>query len=186
MQTVELKLKQASAVLGLPPKDLQNFVQFRIVTPRRRQGLYWFDANTLIKAKCAWYLKQSLGASSESLVRFLEALSRVRDLTTRRDVVRIQVRPAKGSPAVEVVVPVPSLTKELEDRLRLAVVARDLPRGRKRRGWKAEFLRAVRDAAADLEEVSEREILKAVQQARRQRAKRPEMTVVTENTARTA
>ena len=27
MQTVELKLKQARAVLGVPPKELQNFVQ---------------------------------------------------------------------------------------------------------------------------------------------------------------
>ncbi len=186
MQTVELKLKQASAVLDVPPKDLQNFVQFRIVTPRRRKGLYWFDANALIKAKCAWYLKQSLGASSESLVRFLDALSRVRDLTTRRDAVRIEARPAWGTPAIEVVVPVPSLTRELEERLRLAVVARDLPRGRKRRGWKAEFLRAVRDAAGDLEGISEREILQTVRRARRGRAKRPEMTVVTDSTARTA
>jgi hypothetical protein len=27
MQAVTLKLKQASAVLGVPPKDLQNLVQ---------------------------------------------------------------------------------------------------------------------------------------------------------------
>lgn len=186
MQTVELKLKQASAVLGVPPKELQNFVQFRIVTPKRRKGLYWFDENTLLKAKCAWYLKQSLGASSECLVRFVDALSRVPDLTTRRETVRLQARPAKGKPAVEVVVPVPSLARELEERLPLAVVARDLPRGRKRRGWKAEFLRAVRDAASDLESLSERDILETVQQARRERGRRPEIAVVTQRTARTA
>jgi hypothetical protein len=34
MQGVELKLKQASAVLGVPPKELQNLVQFGVLRPR--------------------------------------------------------------------------------------------------------------------------------------------------------
>jgi hypothetical protein len=34
MQSVELKLKQASAVLGVAPKDLQNLVQFKVLRQR--------------------------------------------------------------------------------------------------------------------------------------------------------
>ena len=43
MQAVELKLKQASAVLGVHPKDLQNLVQFAVLRPHRRDHVYWFD-----------------------------------------------------------------------------------------------------------------------------------------------
>ena len=39
MQSVELKLKQASAVLGVPPKELQNLVQFGVLRPKRRARL---------------------------------------------------------------------------------------------------------------------------------------------------
>ena len=62
MLSNELKLKQASVVLGTPPKELQNLVQFQVVRPRKRGRTYWFDQNTLLQAKCALYLKQSLGA----------------------------------------------------------------------------------------------------------------------------
>jgi hypothetical protein len=47
VQAVELKLKQASAVLGMPTKELQNWVQFGVVKPRRRLGLYLFDVACL-------------------------------------------------------------------------------------------------------------------------------------------
>ena len=33
-----LKLKQASAVLQIEPKELQNLVQFGVVKPRRSEG----------------------------------------------------------------------------------------------------------------------------------------------------
>jgi hypothetical protein len=36
MQNLTLKLKQASAVLGVPPKDLQNLVQLGVIRPVRR------------------------------------------------------------------------------------------------------------------------------------------------------
>ena len=39
MEAVELKLKQGCAVLGMPTKELQNFVQFGVVKPSRQQGL---------------------------------------------------------------------------------------------------------------------------------------------------
>ena len=46
MEAMELKLKQASAVLGVAPKDLQNLVQFKVLRPTRRDSFYWFDNRT--------------------------------------------------------------------------------------------------------------------------------------------
>ena len=75
MPNVELKLKQASAVLGVDPKDLQNLVQFKVVLPPRRDRFYWFDERLLLQAKVAFYLKESLGTSTELLTRFTQTLS---------------------------------------------------------------------------------------------------------------
>jgi hypothetical protein len=38
MQKQRLKLKQASAVLQIEPKELQNLVQFGVVKPKRFEG----------------------------------------------------------------------------------------------------------------------------------------------------
>jgi hypothetical protein len=51
-------------------------VQLKVIKPIRRGNLYWFDANLLIRAKVAFYLKQSLGSSSDLLARFTEAISK--------------------------------------------------------------------------------------------------------------
>jgi hypothetical protein len=75
MQSLTFKLKQASAVLGVPPKDLQNLVQLGILRPVRRNRVCWFDANLLLQAKVAFYLKEALGSSSDLLARFTAALS---------------------------------------------------------------------------------------------------------------
>jgi hypothetical protein len=56
----------------------------------------------------------------------------------------------------------------------------DLPRGRKRRGWKKEFLESLREAAQDIGEVSEEEISRTVSAYRRER-RTPEITVVAES-----
>src|SRR6266699_3832094 len=56
MQKLGLKLKQASAVLQIQPKELQNLVQFGVVKPKRSEGTYLFDANTLLVAKFAFCL----------------------------------------------------------------------------------------------------------------------------------
>ena len=72
MQTTPLKLKQASAVLGIAPKELQNFVQFGVVKPKRREGLYWFDQDVLLQAKIGWYLRESLGVSTSYLARLVQ------------------------------------------------------------------------------------------------------------------
>ena len=76
---MELKLKQASAVLGVSPKDLQNLVQFKVLRPTRRNSFYWFDNRLLLEAKVALYLKEALGASTEVLTLFARALANLKD-----------------------------------------------------------------------------------------------------------
>ena len=53
------------------------------------------------------------------------------------------------------------------------------PRGRKRRGWKKEFLESLAEVAKDIGEVSEEEILRTVRSYRRER-RTPEITVAAE------
>jgi hypothetical protein len=178
MQTVSLKLKQASAVLGMPPKELQNFVQFEVVKPKRRVGLYWFDANVLLQAKIGWYLKQSLGVSTDYLARFVQLASKaVTSGEKGRQFIWVRSRPASASVALEIKIPVRSLASEIEERLPLAKVYRDLPRGRKRSGWKAEFLETLGEAAVDLGDLSEEDILQAVKKQRKATRSEPEITV---------
>src|ERR1700731_3395006 len=128
MQSVELKLKQASAVLGVAPKDLQNLVQFKVLRPPRRDGLYWFDNRHLLEAKVAFYLKESLGASTEVLARFTQALSNClrKEETTKFRYVWIRSRPATSRDPIEVRIPLRNLAKELEQQLPRAAVYRDL------------------------------------------------------------
>ena len=76
MQTLELKLKQASAVLGVSSKDLQNLVQLNVLKPSRRDAYYWFDTRRLLEAKVAFYLKESLGASTGVLACFTREIGR--------------------------------------------------------------------------------------------------------------
>lgn len=174
----ELKLKQASVVADVPPKELQNLVQFKVVRPKRRGRAYWFDRDTLLQAKCAFYLKETLGASTEYLASFVRALAGRPELATERASVRIESSPRAGLPPVAIIVPVARLRKELEARLPLVAVAKDLPPGRRRPGWKREFLQSLRDAAREMRELSDEEILNVVRHHRRTRG-RPEIAVAT-------
>src|ERR687898_1517519 len=91
MPSRDLKLKQASAVLGVPPKDLQNFVQAGVLRPRRVGGIYYFSRKTLVSAKVALYLKDSLGASTRYLSRFTRAIAEVPGFATgEAETVRLQ------------------------------------------------------------------------------------------------
>lgn len=183
MQSVTLKLKQASAVLGVPAKDLQNLVQLGVIRPARRNGVFWFDENLLLQAKVAFYLKKCLGSSSDVLARFTEALSQeTKDL---RDIC-LRSRPQNGADAVEIRIPVRSLARELEAQMPLAWAYKDLPRGRKRAGWKRELLHSLQKAAGDLGEISEENILKGVRECRSGRKKLPEITVVARTKKKTA
>jgi hypothetical protein len=184
MKKVTLKLKQASAVLGVSPKDLQNLVQLGVLRPSRRNLVYWFDTCLLLQAKVAFYLKDSLGSSSDLLARFTMALSQNLTNGTLGELkdVTLHSRPANGKDAVEIKIPLRSLAMELEKQLPRARVSRDIPRGRKRAGWKKDFLRSLEAAAAEMGEVSEEEILKTVREtramlARRKRPPVPEMLV---------
>jgi hypothetical protein len=78
-----------------------------------------------------------------------------------------------GTDGVEIKIPVRSLVRELEDQIPLASAHKDLPKGRKRAGWRKDFLRSVQKAAADLGDISEEEILKAVREYRSGQKKLP-------------
>src|SRR5690349_23709818 len=103
MQNVPLKLKQASAVLGVSPKELQNLVQFGVLRPFRRDRVCWFDTGLLLQAKVAFYLKDSLGSSSDLLARFTTALSQNLTSGTLSGLKDVSFRslPASGKNAVE-------------------------------------------------------------------------------------
>ena len=67
----------------------------------------------------------------------------------------------------------------IEERMSRADLYEDLPPGKKRRGWKKEFLESLTEAAKDIGEVSEEEILRTVRSYRKQRRVR-EITVAAE------
>jgi hypothetical protein len=181
----ELKLKQASAVLGVPPKDLQNFVQSGVLRPRRVGALYYFDRKALVSAKVALFLKDSLGASTRYLTQFTRAVAKVPGFATgEAEAVRVQSG-ARDEQPVSILIPLRELVAELDARLPLAELARDLPRGRKRAGWKEELRAALQQGATDLEGVSQKDIAKAIRSYRRERRK-PELTVVAEAVEATA
>jgi plasmid maintenance system antidote protein VapI len=178
-QPVELKLKQASAVLGVAPKDLQNLVQFKVLRPRREDSVYWFNDRMLLTAKVAFYLKESLGTSTELLARFTEALSGnlKKDERTTPRYVWLSSRPTAGREPVEVRIPLANLAKELKEQLPRAAECQDLPRGRKRAGWKREFTRKLETAARDLSGVTESQIAQAIRAYRTEKKRLPEITV---------
>lgn len=177
MEALALKLKQASAVLGVAPKDLQNLVQFKVLRPARRNGIYWFNRRLLLEAKVALYLKQSLGSSTDVLARFERALSGLSDKDiTKNRYLSIRSRPAKGREPVEVRIPIGELMKELDEQLPIAAIYRDLPRGRKQPGWKREFASRLEAAAKDLSGVTESQIAEAIRGFRADKKKWPEMT----------
>ena len=176
---VELKLKQASAVLGVSPKELQNLVQLNVLRPFRRDAYYWFDKRRLLEAKVAFYLKESLGASTGVLARFAKALSSGvsdEDLTKLR-YLRLSSRPARGREAVEVRIPLRHLAKELDEQLPRAQMYQDLPRGRKRAGWKRELVRSLAAAAEDLAGITPDQIRSAIRGHRAEKKGLPEVTV---------
>lgn len=186
MTTVQLKLKQASAVLGVSPKDLQNLVQFGIVRPAKRADIYWFDNKALLLAKVAFHVRDSLKSSTQYLARMAREISRL-DLTSSDwEALVIESRPAEGKAAVEVKVPLRELKQELQDRLPLAEIYRDVPRGRKRPGWKREFLATLQGMGKDIGNLSEQEIAARVRTHRSQKKRQPEMRVVAQRKKKTA
>jgi hypothetical protein len=179
---VELKLKQASAVLEMPAKELQNLVQFGVVKPRRRRGLYVFDEMCLYQAQVAGHLKLALGSPSEKLAEFVEAFSEffkradndIPDVLIFRSSSKFRTR------SVEIRLPFKDLRESLAARLLRVDLYRDLPRGRKRPNWKAEFLATLKEASRDISDVSPRDLQRAVREYRKSKKEKPEITVVAE------
>ncbi len=179
MQGIELKLKQASAVLGVAPKDLQNLVQFKVLRPPRRNTFYWFDNRLLLEAKVAFYLKESLGTSNEMLARFTQALSASlkEEQTMRPRYLWLRSQPARSREPLEVRIPLRELAKELEEQLPQAAMFQDLPRGRKRPGWKREFASRLAAASCDLSGVTDSRVAEVIRGYRAQKKRLPEITV---------
>ena len=176
-----LKLKQASAVLQVEPKELQNLVQFGVVRPRRSAGTYYFDLSALLVAKVAIYLKDSLGTRTSVLLKLMDAFRESEEKLKAENpsyvVFTCRIAP-EGEP-IRLGVPFRALEEQIEQRMSRADLYRDLPRGRKRRGWKKEFLESLAEAAKDIGEVSEEEILRTVRNYRREQ-RAPEITVAAE------
>lgn len=59
---------------------------------------------------------------------------------------------------VKLGVPFRSLGEQIEKRMGKAELYKDIPRGKKRRGWKKEFLESLSKAAKDMGEISDEEI----------------------------
>jgi hypothetical protein len=176
-----LKLKQASAVLQIQPKDLQNLVQFGVVKPRRLDGTYVFDTDTLVAAKVASHLKESLGTRTSVLSKLMDAFSASEEELKSENpkYVIFNCRLAGEEEPIKLGVPFRSLGRRIEERMSRSDLYKDLPRGKKRRGWKKEFLESLSQAAKDIGEISEEEILRTVRDYRRAR-RAPLITIATE------
>ena len=73
---------------------------------------------------------------------------------------------------VEVKVPFRELTLQLEERLQRVELYKDLPTGRKRPGWKKEFMASLKEAAREMGDVSPQEVLKTVRRYRNEKKQR--------------
>jgi hypothetical protein len=181
MPRLGLKLKQASAVLQIQPKELQNLVQFGVVKPKRSEGTYFFDTNALLVAKVASYLKESLGTRTSVLSKLMEVFSACEEKLKSENpkYIIFSCRLAEEEQPIKLGVPFRTFGEQIEERMGRADLYKDMPRGRKRRGWKKEFLESLTEAAKDIGEVSEEEILRTVRTYRREK-RAPEITVAAE------
>jgi hypothetical protein len=182
MEMVTLKLKQASAILKMQPKELQNLVQFGVVKPTRVEGTYLFDSKALMTAKVAFCLKESLGTRANVLTKLIEVFRASEDRLKAEnpEYVIFTCRFSEGEEPIKLGVPFRSLGEQIEQGLSQAELYPDLPRGRKRPGWKKEFMETLSEAAKDMGEVSEEEILRTIRGYRQER-RMLEITVAAES-----
>ncbi len=182
MQDVELKLKQASAVLGMSTKELQNLVQFGVVKPRRRRGLCFFDTRCLYQAQVAAHLKLTLGTPAIKLTEFVDAFSKFLETGENEipDVLVFRSSSKYWARQVEVRLPFKQLRESLEAGLKRVELYRDLPRGRKRPNWKTEFLATLKEASQDVGDLSPQAVERTIREYRTSKKEKPEITVVAE------
>jgi hypothetical protein len=176
-----LKLKQASAVLRVEPKELQNLVQFGVVKPKRVDGTYLFDKETLLTAKVAFRLKESLGTRGNVLSKLIDVFrASEKGLRIKNpEYVIFTCRFSADEEPIKLGVPFRSLGEEIDLGMNRADLYRDMPPGRKRAGWKKEFLKTLSEAAKDIGEISAEEIQCTVG-SYRQESRSPEITVAAE------
>jgi len=181
MSKYALKLKQASAVLRIRPKELQNLVQFGVVKPARSRGTYVFNAQALLAAKVAHSLKEYLGTRMSVLAKLMDAFlaSEAKLSSQNPEYVVFSCRPSAEEEPIKLSVPFRAMGAQIQERITRADLYRDLPPGRKRRGWKKQFLESLADAAKDMGEISEAEILRTIRNYRKER-RTPEIIVVAE------
>jgi hypothetical protein len=185
---IKLKLKEASFVLGVSPKDLQNLVQFGVLQPRRQDRFFVFDSATLLQAKVAFYLKESLGTSVPLLARFTKEIFKDMPVSKRGQARNISIlsRPLRGKRPVRIEVPVQALAAELEAQIPATEAPRNRAKTNERNRWKDEITRTFMEAADDLKGVTEQEILNEIKRYRAERKKSPEITVVASPKEKTA
>jgi hypothetical protein len=82
---------------------------------------------------------------------------------------------------VEVRLPFRQLRESLEARLERVDLYRDLPRGRKRPNWKAEFLATLKEASQDIGDVPPLDVQRTIREYRTSKKEKPEITVVAES-----
>ena len=133
MRVVHLKLKQASAVLGVPPKELQNLVQHGVLRPRRGGHAYYFDSKLLLLAKIAFYVRASLRSAIWFLAILTKELSRVNLIDTTFEELLLTSSASPKCPPIQIKIPLRELMMELEESIPFAALVHDLPRGRKNR-----------------------------------------------------
>jgi hypothetical protein len=180
MQNITFKLSRPAPYSECRQKTFKTWYSSGSSVLHAATALCWFDTNLLLEAKVAFYLKETLGSSSDLLARFTEAFSKNLGKSKMGDLgdICLRSRPLNGTDAVEIKIPVRSLAQELEDQIPRASAHKDLPKGRKSAGWKKDFLRSVQKAAGDLGNISKEEILKTVREHRSGRKRLPEITVV--------
>jgi hypothetical protein len=141
-----------------------------------------------VEAKVAFYLKASLGSSSELLSLFTATLSRSpgKDGLKKRRFVSLRSRPVRSAQSIEIKIPVAGLARELEALLPQAQAHPDLPRGRRRAGWQNETSRAFENAAGRTSDVSVQELRGTSKEYRSGRRVRPELTSGANSALKTA
>jgi len=180
MQTIQLKLREASAVLGVAPKELQNLVQFGVLQPQREDRFFVFDAALLLEAKVAFYLKESLGTSVPLLARFTKEIFKdaQKSKSGQFSNVSILSRPFRGNEVVRIEVPLQALQAELAAQLPASETLGKETGAKNRKIWKEEIIRTFEEASGDLKGVTEREILDEIKLYRAQRRKTPDISVI--------
>lgn len=126
---------------------------------------------TLLAAKVALYLKESLGTRTSVLSKLMDAFTASQEelRTQNPNYVVFNCRLTADEEPIKLGVPFRALEAEVKKRMNRADLYKDVPRGRKRRGWKKEFLESLSEAAKDIGEISEEEILRTVRTYRKEK-----------------